>query len=166
MLPLTVVLCPDKFLVVVTVLIAMNKQDENQFMREKIYSGSQFMETQSTMVGRRGGRNSLWCGCGYGNLLTMSGSSNGERSVLAFCRLFPLALVVILGPQTIRWCYLRAGQVPLPLLDLLDSFTPLTTHTHFQRCVSKVVLNLVTLTVKLRHHTLHKLKVYFVHSVN
>lgn len=54
------VLCPDKFLVLVTVLIAMNKQDENQFMREKIYSGSQFMETQFTLVGRRGGRNSLW----------------------------------------------------------------------------------------------------------
>lgn len=73
------VLCPDKFLVLVTVLIAMNKQDENQFMREKIYSGSQFMETQFTVVGRRGGRNSLWLWLWLWELAHhLSGSGNGE----------------------------------------------------------------------------------------
>lgn len=66
---MTMVLCPDKFLVLVTVLIAMNKQDENQFMREKIYSGSQFMETQSTVVA--GVVAGTACGCGYGSLLTI-----------------------------------------------------------------------------------------------
>lgn len=93
MLLLTVVLCPDKFLVVVTVLIAMNKQDENQFMREKIYSGSQFMETQSTMVGRHGGKNSL-CGCGYGNLLTKVDQvmESGQCWPSADCFLLPWLL--------------------------------------------------------------------------
>lgn len=73
------VLCPDKFLVLVTVLIAMNKQDENQFMREKIYSGYSLWRHKSIKVGRRGSRNSLWVWLWLWELAHhLSRSGNGE----------------------------------------------------------------------------------------